>query len=269
MIYKLLLLVACTLLINVADTRVETTWGDVEVWPNLEGPTDPEILFQMPLDTTKGTTEYNPHGYYLLYSVIPTNFRSNNEPGHKITGQSSSYKSESSPNGRSFSIYEVSKTEHRLQDLLRIITATGYQVDEEESTQDQQDRPIDRGLKLLKYSAETVCDNNESISDSEDGQESDIEDNCESTYDFETDPESSIDDGYEAAPDPIEDQEASMYNSCEAISDFGKAQEESWETMKLGGRSYIGPTGQNYLDFLVQEASRGMYYPKTTKVGYD
>ena len=56
---------------------------------------------------------------------------------------------------------------------------------------------------------------------------------------------------------------------CEAMSEFGKAQEAAWEPKGLGGQSYIGPSGENYLDFLEQEAARGMYHPRPVRVGHD
>lgn len=51
-----------------------------------------------------------------------------------------------------------------------------------------------------------------------------------------------------------------------ALSDFAEAQEARTDLF-LGG--YIGPSGENYLGFLQQEAQRGAYHPTNIQVGFD
>lgn len=56
---------------------------------------------------------------------------------------------------------------------------------------------------------------------------------------------------------------------CEAMSDFGLAQEENWDKLGLGFKSYVGSTGPQYDTFLQSEAARGAIHPGTIALGED
>lgn len=60
---------------------------------------------------------------------------------------------------------------------------------------------------------------------------------------------------------------ADSMEGCDcALSDFAEAQEAMTELFASG---YIGPSGENYLGYLQQEASRGAYRPANITVGFD